>query len=248
MKNDYITTLLLDLGLSENESKTYLSALSLGPTTALTIARTAGIRRTTVYSTIETLKTKGLIHIEPRGMKNVFVAEHPEKLESMLEMKRNSLHKVLPELSALYNLKGTESTIKYYEGLPAIKTIYDTILDPLTLDDYYYVIGDLQKFFDMDRPYFEAFIQKRIQTGILAKIIATESEQTDYMKKFSKNMSHEVRILPKGSKLSVDVMINPYKVSIFNLREPLSAISIENKDTIEMQKELFEIIWNSLPA
>lgn len=247
MKNDQIQALLLDLGLTENEAQVYLRSLSLGPTTVLNIAKASGIRRTTVYSVIEILKKKGLVHTEPRGFKQVFVAEHPDKLESMLENKRASLRKMLPELSAMYNLKGGESTIKYYEGLASIKTIYDTILDPLKRGDDYLVIGDMQKFFDMDKEYFNAFFEKRIKSEVRARLIVTDSEQSQHMKKYAKNMNHEVRILPEKTKLSVDAMIVPQKVIIVNLREPLSAVSIENKDTIEMQKELFEILWNSLP-
>lgn len=247
MKNEQIEKLLLDLGLTDNEAKVYITSLSLGPTTILNIAKASGTRRTTVYSVVDVLKNKGLMHIEPRGFKQVFVAEHPNKLETMLENKRASLKKMLPELSALYNLKGEESTIRYYEGLASIKTIYDTILEPLGPKDYYLVIGEAQKFFDHDREYFDAFLERRIKSRAKARLIMTDSEQARYMKKYSLNMNHEVRILPEKTKLSVDVMIVPQRVTIFNLREPLSAISIENKDTIEMQKELFEILWDSLP-
>lgn len=123
MKKSQIQDFLTELGLTENEAAVYLIGLSLGPTTILNIAKASGIRRTTVYSVVEVLKTKGLMHIEPRGFKQVFVAESPEKLELILEAKRSSLRRMLPELSALYNLKGGESTIKYYEGMEAIKYI-----------------------------------------------------------------------------------------------------------------------------
>ncbi len=248
MKNEQLVSILNDTGLTENEAQVYLTSLSLGPTTILRIAKSSGIRRTTVYSVVETLKNKGLMHIKPVGLKQLYVAEHPDRLESIIESKKRSLQKLLPEFTALYNLKGGESTVKYYEGLNAVKNIYETILDPLKPNDDYLVISDLEKFFvKIDKKYFEEFLEKRIKSRVKARLIATDSEKSRYMKQYAKNMNHEVRILPEGSKLSVDTMITPQKVTIFNMDEPVSAISLENKAMIEMHKELFEIIWRSLP-
>jgi hypothetical protein len=56
----------------------------------------------------------------------------------------------------------------------------------------------------------------------------------------------EADALPAKTKLSVDIFIVPQRVIIFNLRDPISAIVIENRDTIESQKEIFEILWNSI--
>ncbi|MBP6865962.1 MAG: helix-turn-helix domain-containing protein [Candidatus Pacebacteria bacterium] len=247
MKIDQIEKLLLDLGLTENEARVYLKGLSLGPTTILKIAKASGIRRTTVYSVTEILKKKGLMHIEPRGFKQVFVTEHPDKLEMMLETKRMSLKKMLPELSALYNLKGGESTIQYHEGMEAIKNIYNDILENVHPNDFYLVISNLESFFESDRKFFDDFLERRIKKIKKARLIATSSERARYMKQHSRQMNHEVKILSEKTKLSVDIFIVPQKVIIFNLRDPISAIVIENRDTIESQKEIFEILWDSLP-
>ena len=88
MKNEQLIEILKEIGLSENEAEVYLTSLSLGPTTILKIAKSSGIGRTTVYSVIETLKNKGLIHIKPVGLKQLYVAEHPDRLENIIENKK----------------------------------------------------------------------------------------------------------------------------------------------------------------
>jgi len=246
MKNNQLLQILNDLGLTENESRVYLTSLSLGSSTILSIAKNAQIQRTTVYSVMDALKKKGLAHIELSGFKQLYSAEHPEKLVSMIEHKKNDLEKHLPEFLSLYNMKGGESTLKYYEGVEAVKSIYDTILDPMKPSDDYLVISNLQKFIDIDEKYFKKFLDKRIKSRVKARLIATDSEQARYMKKYSQQMNHEVRILPKGTVLSTDIMIVPHKVTIFNLEQPISGISIENTTTIQTHKEMFEIMWNSL--
>ncbi len=246
-KNEQLEQILKDLGLTENEASVYLASLSLGPTTVVNISKASELRRTTVYSVIEALKRKGLLHIELAGLKQLYVAEHPDKLESILDTRKNALQRVLPQFTALYNLKGKESALRYYEGLGSIKTIYDTILEPMRPNDYYLVIGDMQKFFDMDRSYFENFFNKRVKKITKARLIVTDTEQARHMQKFAQQFNHEIRILPKGSELAVDVIIIPQKVTIFSFDEPVSAVSLENKSIIEMHKQLFEIMWNSLP-
>lgn len=249
MKNDRLLYILEDLGLTENEARLYLASLSLGPTTVLSLAKTAEIRRTTVYSIIEALKKKGLMHIEITGFKKLYVAEHPDKLEAMIENKKSVLEKAAPEFLALYNLKGKESTVKYYEGIGAIKTIYDEVLQKIRPGDEYLVISDLQRFFDQDRAYFDNYLEKlqKNHSHTAKKILATPSPQADFQKKYSKNFNNQIKILPKTKKLSVDVMILPYAVTIFDLNEPLSAIRIENQSVIDLHKEMFEIMWNALP-
>ena len=104
MKNKKLLQILIDLGLSENEASVYLAALSLGPTTILKIAKTAEMKRTTIYSVIDSLKKRGLINIEIKGFKTLFTAENPEKLETMLDSHREQLRNSLPEFLGMYNL------------------------------------------------------------------------------------------------------------------------------------------------
>ena len=60
MKNEKLQSILKNIGLSETEAEVYLASLSLGPTTILKIARSSGVKRTSVYTIIDALKEKGL--------------------------------------------------------------------------------------------------------------------------------------------------------------------------------------------
>ena len=66
------------------------------------------------------------------------------------------------------------------------------------------------------------------------------------MQQYARNMNHEIKILPETYKLSIDMMIVPGRVTIFNLEEPISAISIENQSIVDMQKNMFNLIWSSI--
>lgn len=246
MKKNKLVQILKTIGLSEKESQVYLSALSLGKTSILNISRSAEIKRTTVYSIIESLKQKGLVKVEIVGLKKYFVAENPEKLELILENKKNEFKKNLPSFLALYNLKETESTIKYYEGMEFFKKIYMESLDEIDFQDEYLVITDQEKWFNLDPNFSVEYIEKRSKLPIKTRLLFQDSKIAQEHKKFERNYNEFIKILPKETSLQVDTLILPQKLIITQTVDPVSIIVIENKSVVEMQRNLFNIIWNSL--
>ncbi len=244
-KIDFISY-IQDLGLSENESKVYLSSLSLGPATVLKIAKEAEIKRTTAYSVLETLKLRGLIINEVKGLKTLYTAEGPEKLEQIFEQKKDRFKKVLPELTAMYNLKGGESFIKYYEGVQGVRTVYDHILDGLKPGDDYVVISDMEKFLSMDRDYFTKFIENRVKYNLNLRAILQDTSDAHYYKEIERNTTMTVKFLPKDTVLSANMVITPHRVIITQMAAPIMTVVIENRSIVQMQKEQFEIMWNAL--
>ncbi len=247
MATNKFTDTLIDLGLSENEAKVYFASLSLGPTTVLKLARTAGVKRTTAYSVIETLKQKDLMSFEIRGFKTLYTAEDPEKLETILEARREKFKKAFPEFSALYNLKGGESYIKYYEGLKAMKATYEGILKSVTPGDWYLVISHSSTWEQLDRDWFYDYIERRAKINLHTRVLLQESSFATHYKKYERNYNSEAKILPKDTSISVTMIITPRRIVIHQLVAPYMAIAIENKSIIQLQKEMFEIIWKSLP-
>ncbi len=245
MKNEKLLKILLELGLSENESRVYLAALSLGTSTILEIARAAEVKRTTVYSIIESLIQKGLMAIEVKGLKKEYVAESPEKLEQMVEQHKSVLKRSLPELMGLYNLKAGQSLIKYYQGMEGVKAVYDSLLEDLKPHDNFMVITDQKRFVGLDPEYFMGFIAARRKMNINMRLLMQDSDIARAQQK--ENIPNEtIKILPKGDPLTTDLVVTPKKVVILELTEPITALVIESKSVVQLHTELFEIIWNSI--
>ena len=160
MHNNLIN-ILKDLGLSDHESAVYLASLSLGPSTVSKIAQNSGVKRTSVYPLVDSLKQKGLINIELQGWKKLYAAESPEKLKFILDDKKNKLNNSLPEFLAMYNLKGGESFIKYVEGVAGIKNVYESFLTDYRPNEDYLVISDTEEWHKHDPEYFEEFLKRR---------------------------------------------------------------------------------------
>ena len=246
-KNHYIE-ILKEIGLTEHESTVYFTMVSLGPSPVLKIARASGVKRTTIYSVIDSLKEKGLVRVELKGFKSLFVAESPEKLESILEQRKNKLKTHLKDFMEIYNKGGGETLIKIYEGLEATKSIYNGLLRDIKPGEDYLIVTDMKKAFSIDREFFEDFRERRAKLPIKTRLLISDSDSQEgqEFKKYEKNFNLQVKFLPTGTKLSTNLVITPQKVLIHQLDQPIMAIVIENKSTIKMHQELFEVMWNSI--
>lgn len=236
---------LQGLGLSEHEAQVYYASLSIGPAAILKIADAAEVKRTTVYSVVESLQRKGLMNIEIKGPKKLFKAEHPEKLERILESRRHQLQQQLPELTSLYNLEGGESFLKHYEGIQGVKNAYESILASMGPHDFYYVVTDESRWHSLDEKYYEDFRRRRAKkVKEPMKILLQPSEAADRVIKFQQNFNTKAKLLPPEIVLTTNLIVTPYKVLVHQLIPPIFAIVMENGSLIAMHKQMFEIIWN----
>lgn len=246
-KNHYIE-ILKEIGLTEHESAVYFTMVSLGPAPVLKIARASEVKRTTIYSVIDNLKEKGLVRVELKGFKSLFVAESPEKLESILEQRKNKLKTHLKDFMEIYNKGGGETLIKIYEGLEATKSIYDGLLRDVRPGDDYLIITDAEKAFSYDREFFTDLRERRAKLPIKTRILIGDpgTEEGEKFRKYEQNFNLQAKFLPAGTKLTNNMVITPQRLVMHQFEHPIIAIVIENKSIIKMHQELFEVMWNSI--
>lgn len=237
---------LINIGLSDNEARVYLNALNLGKTTILALSKASEVKRTTVYSIVESLKQLGLMKIEQIGWKTYFSAENPEKLERIMEEKKKELQETLVDFKALYNAEGGSSLIKYYEGLEAIKNVHLDMLAEIKFGEDYLVISDSAKWMTEDQKFFEDFVEKRSKKKLNNKLLLQNSEIARRYKQNETLYNMQIKIFPENIQLSASITITPYKILIHQTTPPVMAMVIENKNIIRFHKELFEFMWESI--
>lgn len=241
---------LSEIGLTEKEAVLYLASLQLGPGTVLQLAKASKLKRTTIYSVIESLISKGLMIEELRKFKKVYTIERPEKLEVLLDQKRAILHQTLPELSSLFNFQEGESSIKFYQGIENIKEVYESLLRDIRSGEEYMIFSAMKKWYDSSPTYFQDFTERRAQLsrdlGFRIRLIVEDSPIARQHKKIERVLNETIRILPSQTSLSTNMVIIPKKVVIHQLTPPVNAMVIENRHIVKMNQEIFEIMWNSL--
>lgn len=248
MQNKNLLALLQQIGLSERESCVYLALLSAGPSKITLLARTAGVKRTTIYPVLESLISKGLAREEESGFKKYVVAESPERLGALLDQWRDDFFKRLPEFQALQRFGEYGDVIKYYRGLPAIKSMYATMFDTLKRGDAYLVISDTEKWQRMDPAFAEKIASRRGDMELAVRILTTDSPEARHFKQFERNFSSEMRILPLNVSYNAALTITSQMVVIIEFTSFPSAIVIEHPAVVSLGTSLFEMIWRTVES
>jgi len=243
-------TQLKHIGLSENEAKVYLAMLELGPSPVLEIAAKAGINRPTAYAQIESLKKMGLVSMQTKGKKQLYIAEDPDQLEFLierekkgLEQKQDELKNALPELKELFDATEDKPLVRFFEGIAGIQKVQKDFLKTKNKkisgiffrDDVYNKIPNQHEYY-----------RDRVKRGIRAKLIYS-SQNGPVPKENDKGLLVESRYVPtekfpKGA----DITIYDDKVAITTLRNKVSCTVIENKEIADTFQGIFNLLWESL--
>lgn len=99
------------LGLTEKESKVYLTSLRIGPASMQVLAKKAGIDRGTSYHVAHTLRQKGLFEEVEKGKRPRFRVSSPDKLYRYVEDRKKeadahhaAMQEVIADLRELYEI------------------------------------------------------------------------------------------------------------------------------------------------
>lgn len=238
---------LLDAGLSENESAVYLATLELGETIVSRIAKKAGIKRTTTYLVIESLKQKGLIMPIKKNKKSLFYAEDPRKLIEILERRKENLGKIMPQLLAFTNLIDKKPEIRYFEGVDGIKEIYrDSLKFPgqemLTWYSDTYVTHFDENYF------YDDYMPKRVAKKISVRAILPDNAAIRKLIQYDQQQLRRSKVVSSDT-LQMSIELNMYgggKVGIVSYEEQFALI-IESKKIHDSLKSIFEMLWQQLP-
>ncbi len=225
----------------------YLAALQLGPSTPLRIASLSGVKRATVYNILGTLKEKGLLFTELKGLKQRYVAESPDRLEALLESRKALVQQILPDLFSLRSIDANESAIRYFEGIEAMKSVYESLLKDVKPGEDYLIISNQPAVFDLDRQFFQRFIERRAKLPIKIRHLTTQTEVGKQYFREGKRYNMQVKLLPATSTLSTNLVIIPKRLVVHQVVSPVAVLVAENESFIKLHRELFEIIWASAP-
>lgn len=237
---------LQKLGFETKEANVYLGLLELGEGNVQEIARKSGVKRTTVYHILEDLKVRGLISLNKKGKKILYVAEDPRSIEQDLKEKQSYLQSFLPEILSIANLIDKKPTVKYYENLEGIKEIYRDELKYFDSEllawwsESYEIFGD--DFF------YNYYMPQRLEKKIWVRAIAPENEYTKQMQVEDAKNLRKIKLMSNG-KQNAELEISLYgksKISIKSFQEKFGLI-IESRPLYNTMKMMFEFVWQALP-
>lgn len=239
---------LQKLGLSEKEAKVYLASLQLGPGTAQELTQKTGLRRPTVYFTIEQLKKRGLMSLFEKGKKTFFAAESPENLstlfaqeEKRMEEARSVLNVLLPELGGMFSASGERPRVRFFEGKEGLKAMQEDFLrtkdkeieEFFSADDYVDVFSPEER---------KIYIEKRTKKKISVRGVYTRKAGP-----FPEGRPlAQTRWVPEERfPFSSDVVIYGNNVAIASLRGKLVGVIVESKEMADTMRAIFKLAWQA---
>lgn len=234
------------LGFSGNESAVYLAALTLGPSSVADLALHSGIKRPSVYPVVESLEAKGAMRIELKGFKRRFVAASPDALRSIFARNFSEFEGALAELSALRRTGESQDVVRLYRGVEAVKTLYDELLSEVRPGDDYLVMTDFDRWLALDKQFFSGFLRRRSRILLRLRLILARGAKSSLLSKAGPNRAL-VRELPSGASIDVNLVITPNRLVFHQLARPFSAVAIDNSHMVSMQRQIFNLMWESLP-
>jgi len=124
---------LLEIGFTKGEARIYLELLKIGPQAASTIAKRLYLNRTTIYSLIRSLETKGVLGSCKNGKMKFYSANDPNCLIGYLDRKcktfdyyRSELVSIIPEFRGIFQkYEFIKPIVSYFDGREAVDQLMD---------------------------------------------------------------------------------------------------------------------------
>lgn len=237
-----LNEVLKQFGLTEKEARVYLALLELGASSVQKIAQKAGIARPTTYDILESLKNQNLASIFEKGEVKYYSPTDPARIVEIAKQKSETIEDVFPQLKALYGMPVEKPKVRFYEGTEGMKIILEENLKDSKEN---FTIGSAEDLF-ATLEYFPEFVRKRVKLGIPTKVILRESEKARERQKLGPKELREVKIIPAKYEYHAMTMIFGHKIAMFSFKKDYVALLIESKELAEMQKALFQLIWENI--
>ena len=233
-----LTKELEKLGLNSRESRVYLALLQIGEATMQEIAAKSGVKRTTVYGIIKSLKEKGLLKIVIGQKRILYCAQNPKKIEASLKEKQNVLEQIMPQLLMLTTTSKKKAFVSFFENEEGVNDIYKDVLDQsdqTTLVWAAYGISEGLLWSDS------------LPNQCNRKVILPKNKAKEFPNKLLPKDFSEVRVSSKEQSLieAEIILFSNNRTAIISKPENVGII-IENEKVFNTLKGMFLNIWDTL--
>jgi sugar-specific transcriptional regulator TrmB len=238
---------LENLGISGKEVDAYLALLKLRSATVIQLAKTTGLKRTTVYHCLEDLISKGLVSKVEKNDKKTYMAEDPKvALGNILNEKKESIDLVVPSLKEMFGIGVFQPEIRIYRNISGLRKIFEDLLKCEEKISRYYLSGTILEEL-MGEEFVETFVRKRIKAGITSlSLRAFEKYHPKWEKEGTHAQQHrKVKFLPEQYLVKPYMTIYDNKVVVISGQEKMGFI-IESKEFADAQKIIFDMLWDTV--
>lgn len=246
--------ILINTGLSPEQSEVYLSLIEHGSQTATSLAKTTKVKRTYVYKICQELAHQNLIAVEQKGRTTFFNPLSPNIILNKLSEKKSQiesaeigLQNLLPSLLSKFRLIDEKPVITYYEGVEGIKKVYlDTLFENkpiLALVETTKVHSEIYDWVT------KVYAPKRVAQQITVKALVASGAKTNSYTQLDQAELRQTKLISSHD-FPFEHEINIYgdKIAIINHHKngPLIGIIIDNPQIATTFRSWFNLTWDKL--
>ncbi|HBK35254.1 TPA: hypothetical protein DDZ01_04660 [Candidatus Uhrbacteria bacterium] len=253
-----LETTLRSFGLSDYESAILAALYRCSPANATYLAKKCGLSRSSVYTTLNTLTSKGLVGTTYKNEVKQFTAEGIDSLQNFLKdqqqqvQKREEIFSTLQE--QITQLGFTDFHIPQivtFEGQEGLKRIYTAMLREASPKATLYLLRDefvwQQEWkFIFEEDWHQRVkrwqVEKNIQTKLLINSSDLEQEKQMYYKG---RKGLDYRYLPKKKSVHQFAwyLIDDMAAILSMEKNNLVGIQITNQNLVDNFRTIFDLLW-----
>ena len=249
---------LKKLGFSDHESLIYSVLLVNSPASASLIANKCNLSRSSVYTVLNSLTSKGLVGTTYKNEIKQFIAEGYPALEQKLKKERNEIDdkfKLLENLKENIEILTKDSLsipqIIFFEGQEGLKKIYASMMRQAPKGSTMFILRDEFVWqeewkFVFSQDWHDRVkrikMEKNIQTKLLINDSKAEKEKISY---YNSRKNLEFKYLsPKNSVKRFAFYLVGDTASIMSMENNnLIGIKITNQHLVDNFMEIFKMLW-----
>jgi|SRR3989344_3450319 len=233
--------ILEDLGLTISETKTYITLLELGSSTAGHILEKSGLQNSVVHRALNSLIEKGLINYVLEGKRKIYQATDPEYFNQFIENKRIRFQEILPELKKRQLLAKKEELATIYKGKKGLQEVYYKLVNSKAKE--YITFGGGEKVAEfMGLTWWINLHTKRVANKLPSRQIFDKTVRTQGKDILKKKITN-VRFLPhEFAQFQETVIVGDY-VAINVFTENAYSFLIKDQKVAEGYMKYFELLW-----
>lgn len=248
---------LAQIGFTKNESRLYLELLKMGSQPVSVFAKRLRINRTTTYSLLQSLETRGIIASFHKNGVKYYMANDPNALVGYVDRQcrtfdyyRTELLTMVPDFRKLTIAEElSKPLVKFFDGIEGVKQILsDCMKSKKHCKSFFAIHKNMRS--DL-REFFQEFRDSRIIShtfNFRCFALDTFDNRAFFTNAHFNENVDIVYLYGEGFKILLDQHINIYddRVVILHI-EPNEehAIVIESKNFAKAQKATFKLLWES---
>lgn len=232
-------------GLDRSEVEIYLTLIKLGKASVGVLAKKSKIKRTSIYDILHRLIAHGLVSSVSEEGVNYYTPKNPESLLDTISEQEQALSKLLPSLIWVSSNPNIKTKVEYFTAHNTVEMIYADTLK-LKGDHFYGIVAGSGEE-NLEMPYINSYIKKRVANKISMDQILQSTEKINYSKLQNQKQLRNLKLLPANFPIDSSICIYAKNKVAFISYNDTTAVKIIDKQVYNTFKSIYKIAWDSLP-